>query len=250
MQIVVDDLLIHYQLQGSGKLVVFLHGWGDASAGSADLQAELAKNYTVLAPDLPGFGQSQRPPTAWTIDNYVQCVAALLTKLNNGTPYAVIGHSNGGAIAVRALALQALPAEKLVLLGASGIRKRKTLKRAITTILAKVGNIATIGMPQRYRNALRKQLYKTSGSDMLAVPSMQETFKNIVRQDVQRDAQKITQPTLLVYGANDTDTPPAFGKQFATLIKNASYKELSDAGHFVHLDQPVKTYSEIREFLG
>lgn len=249
MQIVVNNLLTNYELQGSGKLILFLHGWGDASAGSSQLQKDLAGTYQVLAPDLPGFGKSQAPPEGWNLDNYAVFVRELLQKLDLPEPFAVIGHSNGGAVAIRAIAMDAVTPEKLVLLAASGVRAQKSFKRASMQFLAKLGNAATIGMPERYRKALRKQLYKSAGSDMMVVESMQDTFKKIVRQDVQAEAAEVTQPTLLVFGANDKDVPPFMGERYNQLIANSHLEMLEGAGHFVHLDQPEKTTTMIKEFL-
>lgn len=249
MQAVVDNLLTNYQLQGKGKLVLFLHGWGDASTGSAVLQAELAKSFSVLAPDLPGFGNTQAPPHAWSLDDYVSFVTALLKKLDLSQPFAVIGHSNGGSIAIRGMAMGELQPEKLVLMGSAGIRSGRSLRRGMLQILAKVGNVATIGMPERYRKTLRRQLYKSAGSDLLAVEHMQETFKITVRQDVQSEASELTQPTLLIYGADDTATPPAMGKRYNDLINNSQLQIVDGAGHFVHLDKPGETTKLITDFL-
>lgn len=249
MQAVVNDLLTHYELQGTGKLVLFLHGWGDASSGSVALQKELAKNYKVLAPDLPGFGKTQLPPEGWDLDNYASFVGALLDKLDLEQPYAVIGHSNGGAVAVRSIAMDTLKPEKLVLLAASGVRAGKTLRKAMMQTLAKLGNVATIGMPERYRKALRKQLYKSAGSDMMTVESMQDTFKKIIRQDVQAEAAEITQPTLLIFGADDKDVPPHMAERYKQLIKDSRLEMLPNTGHFVHLDKPEQTITLIKEFL-
>lgn len=248
MQVVVNDLLTNYELAGSGQLLLFLHGWGDNSAGSTVLRQRLAQKYQVLAPDLPGFGKTQAPKTAWTLDDYAEFVQTLLHKLDLGQPYAVLGHSNGGAIAIRAIALDTLQPQKLILLAAAGIRSGNTARKVFLQILAKLGNIATIGLPERYRKSLRKQLYRASGSDMLVVENMQDTFKNTVKQDVQADAAEVTQPTLLIFGKTDTAVPPQMGQRYHDLIKGSELHMLS-AGHFVHLDQPQQTAQLIEDFL-
>lgn len=248
MQAVVNNLLTNYQLQGKGKLVLLLHGWGDGSEGSQALQAELAKSYTVLAPDLPGFGKTQVPIEPWDLDNYAQFIAELLNKLQLQQPYAVIGHSNGGAIAVRAISVKLLQPQKLVLLASAGIRDSGSARRGLLHVLAKTGNLATIGLPERYRRSLRQQLYKRAGSDMLVVEGMEATFKKTIRQDIQADAKSVTQPTLLIFGNHDPAVPPFAGERFKSLIKNASL-QMIDAGHFVHLDQPQQTIKLIQDFL-
>lgn len=249
MQIVVDGLLVNYNLTGKGKLVLLLHGWGDNIKGLAALQAALSKKYRVLAPDLPGFGGTQAPDGVWDLDNYAGFLQALLDKLDLEQPYAVIGHSNGGALAVRAISLGRLKPQKLVLLAAAGVRTNNRFKRLFLKIIAKVGNVATLWLPERQRQNLRKNLYGVAGSDMLAVPEMQDTFKKTVRQDVQADAVVIDIPTLLVFAADDEAIPVADGRQYQRLIKNSRLEIIKDAGHFVHVDQPAKVESLIEEFL-
>lgn len=249
MQAVVDSLLTNYQLQGKGKLVLVLHGWGDNLKGLEGLIKQLSQHYRVLALDLPGFGGTQAPDGAWDLDDYARFVHAVLDKLELKQPYAVIGHSNGGALAIRATSLGELQPDKLVLLAASGVRANNAFKRLTLKIIAKTGNLATIWMPERYRQALRKSLYGAAGSDMMVAPVLQETFKKTVRQDVQADAVVIEAPTLLIYAQGDQSVPVADGRQYHDLISHSRLEIIKDAGHFVHLDQPERVQQLIEEFL-
>jgi pimeloyl-ACP methyl ester carboxylesterase len=249
MQVVVDDLVTNCELTGSGKLVLLLHGWGDSLHGMQQLHTELAENYHVLAVDLPGFGGTEAPKKVWDLDNYSHFVADLIKKLELGEPYAVIGHSNGGAVAIRAIALGLLTPERIVLIAASGIRSTQHAKRFAFKVMAKTGSAATLWMPDRYRQALRKSLYGAAGSDLLVMPQLQETFKETVRQDVQADARQITVSTLLIYAADDQAVPLSSGKRYQQLIHNSRLEVIPDSGHFVHLDQPDKTTALIKGFL-
>jgi pimeloyl-ACP methyl ester carboxylesterase len=249
MQVVVDGLMTNYHISGKGKLVLLLHGWGDSSKGVAGLGRDLAQDFKILVPDLPGFGASQAPREAWDLDNYADFLESLLDKLSLDQPYAVVGHSNGGALAVRAVSLNRLKPKKLVLLAASGVRTNNNLKRWILKIIAKTGNAATIWMPERYRQDLRISLYGAAGSDMLAVPELQETFKKTVRQDVQADAVTIDVPTLLIYARDDKAVPLADGRQYHDLIKGSRLEIIENAGHFVHQDQAGPVTNLIESFL-
>ncbi|HWB39241.1 MAG TPA: alpha/beta hydrolase [Candidatus Saccharimonadales bacterium] len=249
MQVVVDALLTQYSLSGKGKLVVLLHGWGDSSKGLSQLASGLSKSYQVLAVDLPGFGGSQVPAAAWNLDNYAHFVAAVLAKLELDQPYAVIGHSNGGAVAIRGAGLGVLHPQKLVLLAASGVRLKQTGRKLALKAVAKTGKVATAWLPQSKKQALRKKLYAAAGSDMLVVPQLEETFKKTVSQDVQIDASKISVPTLLIFAEDDQAVPLAYGQRYHQLIKGSELKVVPSAGHFVHLDQPQIVTRAIEEFL-
>ena len=249
MQIVVNGLLTHYEKQGKGKLVLMLHGWGDSSAGLKGVIKSLSQDYQVVALDLPGFGATQPPKDVWNLDNYADFVEAFLSKLELPQPYGVVAHSNGGALSIRAVALGNLKPDRLVLLAASGIRSSKKFKRFLLKVLAKTGNIATVWMPERYRQGLRQSLYGAVGSDMLVVPTLEETFKKTVRQDTQKDAAKVVTKTLLIYAANDTDIPPADGERYNKLMPNSHLEVVANAGHFVHRDAPDQVNKLIKDFL-
>lgn len=249
MNVVVDGLLTHYELNGKGKLVLLLHGWGDGIKSWAGLRAALSRGYQVLAVDLPGFGASQAPKEPWNLDNYAHFIKALLGKLELDQPYAAIGHSNGGAVVIRAISLGAVHPQKLVLLAASGVRAQNRPRALVLSSLAKTGKAATIWLPRRHRQALRERLYHAAGSDMLVMPELQQTYKRIIRQDVQADAATITIPTLLVYGADDTATPISHGRRYEKLIKNSRLLMVPDAGHFLHLDRPEQVRDLVEEFL-
>lgn len=229
--------------------MLLLHGWGDNIKGLARLQNKLAGQYQALAIDLSGFGGTDAPPESWDLDNYAHFVRAVLEKLELGQPYAVIGHSNGGALAIRAISLRCLQPEKLVLLAASGVRTSQRGKRFILKIIAKTGDVATLWMPERYRQGLRKSLYGAAGSDLLVAPHLEETFKRTVRQDVQADAAALDLPALLIYAADDKAIPLADGRQYQRLIKDSRLEVIQDAGHFVHIDQPAQVGTLIEDFL-
>lgn len=208
----------------------------------------LAKTYQTVALDLPGFGGSQTPQSTWGLDDYTRLIAAFLKKINI-EPCAIIGHSNGGTLAIRGLAEGTLKTNKLVLIAAAGIRTSQPIRRLILKIVAKIGNVATIGFPKQQRSRLKTALYSAAGSDMMVVPQMEETFKRIVRHDVQADAIKLKLPVLLIYGAQDKAAPLSYGRIYQRLIEGSKLVIINDAGHFLHLDAPEKVSSEILEFL-
>lgn len=251
MQIVVQELITHYEQQGSGKTILLLHGWADRLETFKLLMPELAKNYHVLAVDLPGFGTTQAPKDVWDLDDYARFVADFLKKLEARTDLlAVVGHSNGGAVAVRASALGLVQPTKLVLLASSGVRDTAGVKRAAIKLVAKTGKVLTLWLPKNTRKKLQKKLYGTVGSDMLITPELIETFKRTVRQDIQTDAAGLQLPTLLIYGGEDAATPVAsIGKKLHSLIKNSRLEVITGADHFVHQAKPSQVLKLIQDFL-
>lgn len=249
MQVVVDSLLTHYETVGKGKLVLLLHGWGDTAAGLSGLQQALAKHYMVMAIDLPGFGGTEAPKTPWGLNEYALFVQSFLKKIASKPVYALVGHSNGGAIAIRGLASGSLAADKLVLIDSAGVRGEYKGRVKVLRLVTKAGKALTRPLPKSVKARLRRHVYNTVGSDMLVAEHLQETFKKVVTDDVRDDAATLMQPTLLIYGDRDEATPVAYGENFHELIDGSTLEVLPDAGHFAHLDRPDDVARLIGEFL-
>jgi pimeloyl-ACP methyl ester carboxylesterase len=249
MQIVTNSLMTKYSRTGTGKLVVLLHGWGDTSAGLKELSAYLAQKYEVIAVDLPGFGGPQAPSEVWGLNDYVAFIRDFLQKLGVKQVFAYVGHSNGGAIAIRGLGDGTLSADKLVLLASAGIRNEYKGRNKVLRILAKTGKVVTMPLPAPVRKRLRHKVYTTIGSDMLVAEHLQETFKQIVTDDVRADAAQLTLPVLLIYGEEDDSTPIWYGQQYHELMNESTLEILPGAGHFVHKDRPEAVQKALTEFL-
>lgn len=250
MQAIINGLLTDYDSSGKGKTVLLLHGWGDSRHTYNALIKQFEEHYHVISLDLPGFGKTQSPPNAWDLSDYASFISSFLSKIQVKDLYALIGHSNGCAVAIHALATQKISAKKLVLLAASGVRDTARGKRTAIKLVAKTGKLLTFWLPRHHKRALQKKLYGTVGSDMLAVPQLKETFKRTVRQDVQAEAARLTLPTLLIYGENDRATPvKEIGNRFNELISGSKLHVIPDAEHFVHHDNPQIVARLIKEFL-
>lgn len=249
MQVIVNNLLTNYERAGSGKTVVILHGWADSLSNWRTFQNKLATDYQVIIVALPGFGGSKPPLDAWGLDEYAQFVADFLAKIDAPHVFAILGHSNGGAIAIRGLSQGVLQAERLVLLASAGIRGTQATRNKLVQAATKLGKVLASPLPPSLQKQLRRRLYQTVGSDMLVVEQLQETFKRIVSQDVRADAARIIQPTLLVYGENDKQTPVSYGQLYHQLIKHSRLHTLPGAGHFLQLDAPDVVAKIVTEFL-
>lgn len=248
MQAVIDNLLTTYQRSGKGRQVLLLHGWGDSSAGWRAFAGGLAGHYDVIVPDLPGFGGTQAPAGAWGLDEYADFVSAFVKKLGL-KPYAILGHSNGGAIAIRGIANDKLSAEKLVLLASAGIRGEYKGRNKALRLAAKTGKLLSAPLPARTKKKLRRQVYTTIGSDMLVAEHLQESFKKVVNDDVRPDSATLNLPTLLIYGEQDTQAPVRYGELFHQAINGSTLEILPGADHFLHQSHEARVLHLVEEFL-
>ena len=135
----IDGIKINYELCGEGKCVLFLHGWG-ANLKLFDYLADtVAKKYTALRLDLPGFGESAEPESAWSVDDYVAFVRKFTKELGL-EPQVLIGHSFGGRLMIKMLSDgENGSVEKAVFIDAAGIKPKKTLRQKLSLGMYKAG---------------------------------------------------------------------------------------------------------------
>lgn len=251
MHVIVNKLLATYTEIGSGEqTVLFLHGWADSGKTFEMLAREMTtanNDYAAVLLDLPGFGNTAAPEEAWDLNDYAIFVADFLKKINK-QPVAIIGHSNGGAIAINGLANNVLQAPKIVLIGSAGIRSHSVKKEALR-LLAKPAKLAIKATPKSTQKLIRHKLYSAIGSDYLIAEHMQETFKKVVSYDVREEAARVTSPTCLIYGEKDTATPPAYGEILTAAMPNSVLHVLPLAGHFVHQEQAFKVAGIVNNFI-
>lgn len=249
MKLIVQNLAIEYQDQGSGEVLLFLHGWRDNLQTFDFLTEKLSQNWRVIRLDLPGFGKSEMPKNDWTLDDYVNFVQHFTNKLNLKVN-AYVGHSFGGRIIIKGLAKNKLLSKKVVLIGSAGIAKNKSLRNFSILIVSKIAKIITFIPPFIFfREQLKRKMYHYLQSDYYESNQLKQTYQNIISEDLQKAAEKIHLPTLLIWGENDKATPITDAKKFANLIKNSKLTIIPNSGHFVHQEKVAEIYEEIRKFL-
>ena len=120
MKVIVNNLAIEYEDEGSGPVLLFLHGWQDSLHTFDAISDDLKKNYRIIRLDLPGFGKSDLPKTVWSISDYVSFVNDFIKKINLSV-YALVGHSFGGRIILKGSGQRKIESEKNILISSAGI---------------------------------------------------------------------------------------------------------------------------------
>lgn len=244
----VAGLRIRYLVRGSGLPVLVLHGWGASIEAVWPIITGLESVATVYVLDLPGFGQSALPPEAWGVADYQSFVAAFMDALGiERAP--IVGHSNGGRIAIRMASTEPHRVSRLVLVDSAGIRPKRTLRWYRRVAIAKVGKYAACFLG-RAGERLRERLVGRAGStDYLQAGAMRPTLVRLVNSDLREHLPHIKVPTLLIWGSEDSDTPLAAAREMEKLIPDAGLVVLEGAGHFSYLDQSARFSTIVRHFL-
>ncbi len=256
-------LRARYLVAGEGEPLVLVHGLGGSAANWLALAPLLLPGRRVIVPELPGHGGSEALPAGASLNAFADSVASLLDG-----PSAVVGHSLGGAIALRLAIRRPELVRSLVLAGAAGISSGSNRARyslAITGLVKPGRKIA----PYRRRIA-RSALLKTvvfgrwGASDPPALPpEIAEAFlsgparhtdtvsaaRALVRDDPRPDLDRVRCPTLVLWGARDHQLPLGDAFEYARRLR-APLRAIADCGHLLIGERPDACADAIESFLG
>lgn len=238
---------VHFVFAGSGPVVFVLHGWGSSADSWAGIQDFLAgRGYRVVCIDLPGFGKSGVPSTAWGVEEYANCVVSFAEKLSV-TKFTLIGHSFGGQVAALIGATHPDLIEKLILVAPAAIRKSG--RGNGITMIAKSLNKAFGWLP--LHGLMRKAGYTLLGRQDYAKAQgiMREIMAKVIRQDMSSRLGFIAAPTLLVWGDKDEKVPLEHGYAMQKAMRNARLEIIAGTGHSPQKETPEKFKGILNEFL-
>lgn len=225
------------------KTLVFLHGWGATAKTFEPLFYYLKDNFNIHALDLPGFGNTPIEKIM-TLKNYAEFVYEFL-KNNQIKDPIIIGHSFGGAVAVKFALLYPNEISKLILIGAAALREPSVKTRALRILAA----VLKPFLPEKIKKTILKLLgLEKSDYAVIENENLKETFKIITSENLAPYLNTVKIPSLLIWGDKDTETPVEQGKKIASLISDSRI-EILKGGHFIFLDKPAETASLIKEFV-
>ena len=233
---------------GSGPAVVVLHGWGGRIESIEPIVACLGRDFRVLALDLPGFGGSPIPQSVWGTPDYAAWVGEVVRSRGISRAH-FIGHSFGGKTSLQIAGTQPELVEKLVAVGATGLRTPPSASALAKRALSKAaGAVGGLGPPGR---AFKQAVFKRVASqDYRDAGELRPIFVRVVNEDLSGLLPQILSPTLLIWGTQEDAVPVEHGKRMANLIPDAGLVLFEGAGHFAYLDDPGRFCRVIRHFFG
>lgn len=252
------------------KTLIILHGWQSSKEKWADIKEKLeSSGIQVIVPDIPGFKPETILNKTWNLDDYLSWFEDFLLKrkivyshdiqLNsvdaNTEGFFLLGHSFGARISIKFAEKYPGKIKGLILVSAAGIKKQDTLYGKLLGFMAKTMKVLKIeeaslskGFIQFlkkvfYRYILRKTDYfKASGF-------LKETIKRILAEDLTHLLDKISVPTLILWGKRDKITPLKDAELMHKKIKNSKLEIFNNAGHPVHLECPKILTQKVKTFL-
>ena len=273
--ITTNNVKLHYVTQGEGDLILMLHGFPEFWYSWRHQIPEFAKDYKVVALDLRGYNDSDKPAdkSAYVMDEFILDVEGVIKGLGYDKCI-LVGHDWGGAIAWNFAYAHPEMVERLIILNlphpakfAEGMRNPQQLLRSsymfffhipwLPEFLIQSSDYQPIetaikGMAVN-KSAFSKEdleAYKDAAAKRGAMTATLNYYRNIFQQRMtSQDWSVLSVPTLMIWGEKDT----ALGKELTygteAYVRDFKIKYIPDCSHWVQQEKPELVNQYMREFL-
>ncbi|WP_236647823.1 alpha/beta fold hydrolase [Micromonospora sicca] len=217
--------------------VVLVHGLAVSHRYLTPLALTLSATHPVYVPDLPGFGLTERPGTAYDVSRHAAHLAAWLAAYRLG-PVCLLGHSFGAEVAARLAADRPDLVHALVLAGPTSDPAARSRLGQFGRWLVDTLREAPLQAPILLRDVRDARPWRVYAS-----------LTHSVRNAIEADLVQVTAPTLVVFGDRDPVVPPAWRRQVARLVPAARTVTVPAAAHNVATTAPAQVADAIRALL-
>ena len=263
---------VFFRSAGSGPALVLVHGITSTSATWANVLPFLAERFTVIAPDLLGHGESAKPRGDYSLGAYASGIRDLLLALGHERA-TFVGHSLGGGVAMQLAYQFPEHCERLVLVSSGGLgREINALLRAASLpgselVLPLLVDDRVVGAGRLVGSLLGRlglRVHTDVGEVLRGHASLSDgdaraAFLHTLRPIVDIRGQRVdatdrlylaeSTPFLIVWGERDPIIPADHGRAAHRLVPNSRLEIFPAAGHFPHLDDPLRFVRVLGDFI-
>ncbi|KFM99291.1 alpha/beta hydrolase [Bacillus clarus] len=235
----IDGQTIYFKQIGEGKPpLLMLHGFGGSSDGFSDIYPELAKDHTIIAVDILGFGRSSKPTDfQYSFPTQVNLYYKLMKKLGYDQ-FAVLGHSMGGEMSLNLTHLYPEAVTHLILADSTGIesfqQKEGFQAPELSTDLQTVTAITDYDKNEVKNSRDDKKHY--------------DELTKMRERRIVMDANAIKVPTLIIWGRNDKSVSWKNGELYHQLFKNSTFHIIEKGYHAPFRQEPAEFIEYVQAF--
>lgn len=270
-ELVLHGHRISYYGAGDGPVLLMIHGIASNAETWLPSIPLLARRYTVVAPDLPGHGRSDKPPGDYSIGSLASTLRDLLVVLGHERA-TIVGHSLGGGVAMQFSYQFPERTERLVLVSSGGLGQTVSpLLRAAALpgselfVAATAAPIAAVG---RFVGGGLRKLGLRPAADIeevargfasLVDPPARAAFLDTLRAVVGPGGQRVDarnrlylaegMPTLLIWGEHDPIIPVGHGRRAHAMIPGSRLVTFPESGHMPQVDAPHRFTEVLLDFM-
>jgi pimeloyl-ACP methyl ester carboxylesterase len=271
-QIELHGRRVIYRVAGSGPPVVLIHGMLNSSSHWQSVASNLAGEYTVIAPDLIGHGDSAAPRGDYSLGAHAASIRDLLAAVGIDRA-TLVGHSLGGGVAMQFFYQFPQRVERLVLISSGGLGHdvspmlRTAALPGMSALLSATIHPRALGALREAGRGLRERgasggVYLQAIARALAPLENRDAraaFLHTLRAVIDVHGQRVSatdrlylleaMPTLIVWGERDNTIPLRHGLAAHEAIPGSYWRTLPGAAHFPHLEEPEALAEVLREFI-
>ena len=250
---------ISYQKVGSGKCILLLHGFAESSSIWNELISKWKDNYTLLIPDLPGFGNSHNSLKEYSLESLAEEIIEIIT-LEKISQVELIGHSMGGYLSLAILEKKPEIINSICLLNSTAFddteEKFKNRERHIELIRNGKLDLFLSNFHEGLFDFEQKEKHQETIQDLKnnALSWKPEAFINAINAMKYRPERlsvlkEFGGNILLIHGLKDNlITTSSIVEQFKQL-KKADLKLLENCGHMAIFEKPDELFFELNHFI-
>jgi pimeloyl-ACP methyl ester carboxylesterase len=244
----VESGKLRIRRKGRGEPVLFLHGAQGMNVWPAFLD-ELAGNFEVFAPDLPGFGRSQASRSVTSVADVSRVLLDLIDALDVGKVH-VAGHCIGGWAAME-LAIRSPKLASLSLIGSAGIHAQGVKKGDFficspEELPAMMFNDADMG--RAHFEAEGKGEFETIVFQNRLMAAKLAWHPRLFDPNLVKWLRRISVPAQVLWGENDLVLPLEYGRTLAKAL-NTQVEPIQNAGHYAYIERPAECAAKLRSFI-
>jgi pimeloyl-ACP methyl ester carboxylesterase len=273
--IMTNGIRMHYVTQGKGPLVVLLHGFPEFwYSWRYQLPFLAERGYTVVAPDLRGYNDTDKPRTGYDVPTLLRDIAGLIKGLGQEKAV-IVGHDWGGVLAWAFAMSYPQMTERLIVMNAP---HPQAMQRAFRTLkqLRKSWYIFAFQLPWLPENALLRNnayeigrmlkgaavqksafpnevlaTYQEAMSKPGAMTAALNYYRQLIRHPLRsaKNYASIGVPTLLIWGEQDIALGIELTYGLEQWVPNIQIKRIPDSGHWVQQEKPELVNTLMAEFL-
>jgi pimeloyl-ACP methyl ester carboxylesterase len=245
--IIKEEKEFQYIEEGSGEVLVLLHGLFGALSNWEHVLAQFSKQYRVVIPILPIY---EMPIKEANLEGLLKFVTAFI-QVKKLTKFTLIGNSLGGHVALMYTLQNAAQVKRLVLTGSSGL-----FENTMGGSFPKRSNYAYIAErvaytffdPQTVSKAYIDEVFSVTTHNAKAIRVL-SIAKSAQRNNLAKELPNIQATTLLIWGLNDTITPPLVSHEFNALIPHSRLRFIDKCCHAPMMEHPQKFNHILDQFL-
>jgi pimeloyl-ACP methyl ester carboxylesterase len=261
---------LFYEEKGEGPPVLLIHGFGASTYTWRHIAPDLARDHRVIAMDMKGFGQSDKPfDESYSVFDQAELLTQLILDLDL-RDLTIVGHSFGGGVALVLVLDEAERLKgritKLVLLDSiaypqdipmffrmldmpifSHVGVRMVPPAVQTRIALQIAYLDNSKIEDEEVETYAAPLRTAAGKHAIIHSARQIVPEGI--EELSRRYKSIEQPTLILWCDHDRIVPLDVGLKLRRTLPNASLKLVDECGHMPHEEQPEATLGLLRDFL-